>query len=136
LSNGTFKDETRMHLSARKVQQNGHKSMPPLQYSKNKDSKILINFISHWQLQYKLCGLISDKHWLLLPHTAYSLTRRSHNRHPILVTVIQLWCLRAEVMVAMLALLGPNFRDLVPNSTCWPQNCHLALWLFFGTFPG
>ena len=36
--------------------------------------------------------------------------------------------------VARLALLGPNFRNLVPNNTCWPQNFHLALWFFFGPF--
>jgi len=31
---------------------------------------------------------------------------------------------------------GPNLRILVPNNTCWPQSFRLALWLFFGHFPG
>jgi len=30
----------------------------------------------------------------------------------------------------------PNFRKFVPNNTCWPKNFCLALWLFFGLFPG
>ena len=32
------------------------------------------------------------------------------------------------IRVAKLALLGPNFRNLVPNNTCWPQNFRLALF--------
>ena len=36
----------------------------------------------------------------------------------------------------LVGLLGPNFRILVPNNTCWPQNFRLALWPFFGPFPG
>jgi len=31
-------------------------------------------------------------------------------------------------MVARLTLLGPNFRNLVPKNTCWPQNFRLALF--------
>jgi len=33
--------------------------------------------------------------------------------------------------VARLALLGPNFKNLVLNNTSWPQNFRLTLWLFF-----
>ena len=43
---------------------------------------------------------------------------------------------KAGIWVARLALLRPNFRNLVPNSTCWPQNFRLTLWFFFGPFPG
>jgi len=35
-----------------------------------------------------------------------------------------------------MALLGPNFKNLVPNNACWPKNFRLALWLFFGHFSG
>ena len=30
--------------------------------------------------------------------------------------------------VARLKLLRPNFRNLVPNNTCWPQKCPLTLF--------
>ena len=36
--------------------------------------------------------------------------------------------------VARLTLLGPNFRNLVPNNICWPQKFPFALWLFFSPF--
>jgi len=41
-----------------------------------------------------------------------------------------------RITVARLALLGPNFINLVPNNTCWPQNFRLTFWLFFSPFPG
>jgi len=42
-------------------------AMPPFHHSKNKNSENSINFFSHWQLQYKLCDLISDYYFVTLP---------------------------------------------------------------------
>jgi len=60
LSNDIFKDETRMHPRAMKLQQNGHKCYAAIPSQKTVNSKNSINSFSHSQLQYKLCGLIND----------------------------------------------------------------------------
>jgi len=72
---------------------------------------------------------------------------------PYNVSVVVSWCIYVYVTmspflrvlerlrkmsadrVVRLALLGPNFGNLVPNNTCWPQNIRLVFWLHFGAFP-
>ena len=46
------------------------------------------------------------------------------------VTDVQFTMLYIGVRVARLTLFGLNFRNLVPNNTCWPQNVRLAFWPF------
>ena len=70
-------------------------TLPPSYHLNSKNSKNSIKFVPHLQLQYKLCGLINSL--LLLRHTAYPLTRRSHNNHQVLATVSQLWCFKVGV---------------------------------------
>jgi len=48
-----------MHPRVMKVQQNGHKCHAAIPSQKSENSKNLINFFSHSQLQYKPCGLIN-----------------------------------------------------------------------------
>jgi len=66
LSNAIFKDQTRVHLRARKVRQNGHKchsAVPSLE-------KLLFSFTAAEQDMWPC-------QWVLQRHIAYQLTRRS-----------------------------------------------------------
>jgi len=56
-----------MHPRVMKVQQNGHKCHAAIPSQKSENSKNLINFFSHSQLQYKPCGLITDCYFVTLP---------------------------------------------------------------------
>jgi len=66
-SNDIFKYETRMSPRAMKVQQIGHKCYAANPSKKSENSKTSINFFTYSQLQYKLCGLISDCYCVTLP---------------------------------------------------------------------
>jgi len=60
-------------------------AMSSSHHLKSENSKNSMNFFSHSQLQYKLRDLINLS---LFRHIAFPLTRRSHNSHQVLATII------------------------------------------------
>ena len=89
-----------------------------------------VQWSSHSGYLHKTCFFRGRATWRGFPMFANKLKlcqRESKNVPTSQRTV----CLAGVCRVATLALLGPNFKNLVPNNTSWPQSFRFALWLFF-----
>jgi len=69
-------------------------AIPPSHHLKSENSKYSINFFSHSQRQYKLCGLNNDSYYISLPIHLHAVVTK---RYQIITAVNQLWSFRAGV---------------------------------------